>query len=390
MSLELVEGERLAVAHACQEIGVLRFGVGHFGDLLHDVGNRALETLIHLAQRTFDVGDLALAFVALAFEDDLTAVVVGVYDLAPDAHGVGMLLRSVDLDLHGRGVVLAQQVLHGVHVVLSHIRESAAVVVPVAAERGVHAVFVVGFVGRRAEPHVVVQLFRDGLGLEVLLPHPEEFPGESRGSGDGHLEGPSQQAAVDEFLERFDRRAQSVEGVLEAEPGVQAEDASVLPDGLHHALALADGARHRLLAPDVLAGLGRLDGHDAVPVGRGGDVYDVDVGVGDQIPVVVIAFEGLVELLAAQRDGAFEVFAVDVADRHQAACIVGGEMIAALADAAHADDALRELVARGDEFGASEHAARHDGQQRQPACLFQKISAVTHSISGCVFFGCSQ
>ena len=267
-----------------------------------------------------------------------------------------------------------------------HIRESAAVVVPVAAERGVHAVFVVGFVGRRAEPHVVVQLFRDGLGLEVLLPHPEEFPGESRGSGDGHLEGPSQQAAVDEFLERFDRRAQSVEGVLEAEPGVQAEDASVLPDGLHHALALADGARHRLLAPDVLAGLGCLDGHDAVPVGRGGDVYDVDVGVGDQIPVVVIAFEGLVELLAAQRDGAFEVFAVDVADRHQAACIVGGEVIAALADAAHADDALRELVARGDEFGASEHAARHDGQQRQPACLFQKISAVTHSISGCVFF----
>ncbi len=43
VSLELVEGERLAVAHACQEIGVLRFGVGHFGDLLHDVGNRALK-----------------------------------------------------------------------------------------------------------------------------------------------------------------------------------------------------------------------------------------------------------------------------------------------------------------------------------------------------------
>ena len=118
-----------------------------------------------------------------------------------------------------------------------------------------------------------------------------------------------------------------------------------------------------------------------MPVGRGSDMYDVDVGIGNQVPVVVVAFERLVELLAAQRDGAFEVLAVHVADRNQAARVRGREVVAALADAAHADDALGELVARGDESGASQNAARDNRQQRQSAYLFQKISAVTHFIS---------
>ena len=218
------------------------------------------------------------------------------------------------------------------------------------------------------------------MGLEVLLPHPEEFPGESRGSGDGHLEGPSQQAAVDQLLERLDGGAQAIEGIRETEPRIEAEDAVVALDGLHDALALADGTGHRFLAPDVLAGLGGLNGHDAVPVGRGGDVYDVDVGVGDQIPVVVIAFEGLVELLAAQRDGAFEVFAVDVADRHQTALLGAGEMVAALADAPDADDAFGELVARRHVFRAAEHMARDDRQQCHAAQCFQKIPAGTHIV----------
>ena len=289
-----------------------------------------------------------------------------------------MLLRGVDLDLHGRGVVLAQQVLYGVHVVLAHVRQAASVVVPVTAERAVDTVFVVGLVRRRAEPHVVIQFGRNGLRREVLLPHPEEFPGEARGSRDGHLEGPSQQSAVDQLLQRLDRRAQSVEGVLETEPRVQAEDAAVLLHRLHDALAFADGACHRFLAPDVLAGPGRLDGHQSVPVGRGGDMHDVDVGIGNEVAVVVVGFEGLVELLAAQRHGAVEVVPVDIADRHQPAGVVRREVIAALADAAHADDAFGELVAGGDVFGASEHAARHDGQQRHAAQRFEKVSAGTH------------
>ena len=49
-------------------------------------------------------------------------------------------------------------------------------------------------------------------------------------------------------------------------------------------------------------------------------------------------------------------------------------MIAALADAAHADDAFGELVARSGELRAAEHLARDDRQQRHAAQRFQKIS----------------
>ncbi|CCZ76045.1 unknown [Alistipes finegoldii CAG:68] len=285
-----------------------------------------------------------------------------------------MLLRSVHLDLDGRRLVLAQQVLHGVHVVLAHVGKTAAVVVPIAAEGAVHAVFVVGFVGRRSEPHVVIQLGGNRFRSEVFPAHPEELPRESGGARNGHLERPAQQAAVDQLLERLDRRAETIEGILEAEPSVQAEDAVVAPDGFGYALAFADGARHRFLAPDVLAGLGRLDGHDAVPVRRRGDMHDVDIGVGNQAAEVAVGFQRLAELLLSQRNGAFEVFAVHVADCHQPAVLVAGEVVAALADAAHADDAFGELVARSGELRAAEHLARDDRQQRHAAQRFQKIS----------------
>ena len=390
MADALVEREAAPRAHALQEVGVLRFGIGHLGDLLHDVRDRALETAVDLAARALDVGHLAERLVALALEDDLAAVLIRVDDLAPDAHGVVMLLGGVDLDLHGRGVVLAQQVLHGVHVVLAHVGQAAAVVVPVAAEGLVHAVSVVGLPGGRTEPHVVVELRGYGLGLEVVAADPEELPREARGAGDRHLERPAQQPAVDEFLQRLDGRAQTVEGVLEAEPRVEPEDAVVAPHGLDDALALADGARHGLLAPDVLAGARRLDGHDAVPVRRRGDVDDVDVRVGDQVAEVGVGLQGLTKLLLAQLDAALEVTAVDVAHRHQPALLGAGEVVAALADAAHADDALGELVARGDEVRAAEHVARDDGQQRHAAQRFQEVSAGCHISSRFTVFsiGC--
>ena len=292
-----------------------------------------------------------------------------------------MLFGGVDLDLHGRRTVLAQQILYGVHVVLPHVRKAAAVVIPIAAEGLVHAVFVVGFVGRGAEPHVVVQFGGDALRPEVLLADPVEFPGEARGARNGHFQRPAQHPAVDEFFERFDRRPQPVEGVLEAEPRVEAEDAVVALDGFDHAAALADGARHGFLAPDVLARARGFDGHDAVPVGRRGDVHDVDVGVGDQVAVVFVGLERLVEFLVSQFDGRTEMSSVDVADGHQPAAFVAGEVVFAFADAAHPDDALGELVARSHVVGTAEHTARHDGQQRRTAQQLDEVSSIdTHDM----------
>ena len=102
-----------------------------------------------------------------------------------------MLLRCFHLHLYGRSIVLAKQVLYGVEVMLAHIGKAAAVVVPVTAERLVRAVPVVWFVRSRAEPHVIVEHVGHGLGLEIRLAHPEEFPCKAGSARHNNLQRPS-------------------------------------------------------------------------------------------------------------------------------------------------------------------------------------------------------
>ena len=85
-----VEGESLPCMHAFDEIRILRFGIGQLGEFLHDIGNRAAEPLVHLAQRAFDVGRVLLALESFSFENDLAAVLVGIGDLPPDTYGIGV------------------------------------------------------------------------------------------------------------------------------------------------------------------------------------------------------------------------------------------------------------------------------------------------------------
>ena len=53
---------------------------------------------------------------------------------------------------------------------LSHVSQASAVVIPIAAECAVNTMVVIGFVGSWTEPHVVVQLFWDGLRCKVRAP----------------------------------------------------------------------------------------------------------------------------------------------------------------------------------------------------------------------------
>ena len=175
-----------------------------------------------------------------------------------------MLLRCIHFHLDGELVVLAQEVLYGVYIVLSHVAQSAAVIVPVSTEGLVGAVHIVRLVGCRAQPQVIVKFFGNGLYLKVLLTCPEEFPGEAGGSADAYLERPAQQSAVHQFLQWLDLGAQSIECVLESEPGIQTEDAAL--DCFLHPSAFAYGGCHGLLAQDVLTSIGSLYGHDAMPV----------------------------------------------------------------------------------------------------------------------------
>ena len=177
-----------------------------------------------------------------------------------------MLLRRIHLYLHREGVVLAENVLHRIDVVLSHVSQTAGLVVPVAAESLVNTMRIVRLVRSRPEPHVVVKFSRNRLRHKIFLSCPEEFPGKARGSGDPHGQWPAQKPALHEFLKRLHRCSKAVERVLETEPGVQTEDTAVLVDRLHNFLPLADCPCHRLLAEYVLTGAAGLDGHDSVPV----------------------------------------------------------------------------------------------------------------------------
>ena len=151
-------------------------------------------------------------------------------------------------------------------------------------------------------------------------------------------------------------------------------------DGLHHLFPLADGARHGLLAENVLPGLGGLHGHDAVPVGRRGNVDNVHVGVVNQVAPVRVGLQAGSKLLHAGIQCPAQVILVHVAHSHQAATPVAGKVEAAHAYSAGAYDAPRKLVAGRHVAVVSAHFPQHfprqNGKQANPGrSLFDKTSS---------------
>ena len=122
------------------------------------------------------------------------------------------------------------------------------------------------------------------------------------------------------FADVFYRHAHAVEAVLEAEPGVEAEDALVLLDRGDDRTSLGDSPRHGLLAPNVLTRFGRSDGDDGMPVGRGRHMDDVDVLAGQNLAEVLVALA----VGAAGLHCLGEVVGVYVADSQQFAGGVDG------------------------------------------------------------------
>ena len=159
--------------------------------------------------------------------------------------------------------------------VRAEIGHLAARVVVVEAEAVQAAVLVIG--GRRgwAEPCLVVEAFRHGHRLPT-------------GAG-AHLV-----VITDEGRDLLDLADAAVADQLAGEAGdrigplvaARLQHPVVPANGLHHLLTLGDGKRQRLLTVDVLAGLGRGDGHQGVPVVGHRDDHGVDVGAGQQIAEV--------------------------------------------------------------------------------------------------------
>ena len=287
----LVEGEFFARAHTFMEVDDLLRRIGQGGEFLVEIWDVGAEVFEDFPFRPFDVGGV-FVFV-FAIEDDLATISVGELDATPGADGITVLRIGIDLDRDRCLVVFVENVLHGIEVMLPHVAEATAIIVPVATEGAVSAMGIVRFHRRWAKPHIVVELWWHVLFRKIGFTDPEEFPVETGDTGDGDLERPAKQVVHDGFFDLFHRHAHAVEAIFEAEPGIESEDAVVLFHSLYHRHALADRAAHGLLAPNVFAGLGSLDGHESMPVRRCRDVNDIDVFAGEHFAEIFIALDAV-------------------------------------------------------------------------------------------------
>ena len=158
MTIDFVERKLLTCANTFYKVGALWLGIGHFRNLVHNIRYGAFKALENFAFGSLYVRSFSLRFEAFSLENYLTSVGICISYLVPNANSVGMLLGSVNFYLYRRLVVLVQEILHGIKVMLSHISESAAIVIPIATECLVSAVNVIGFVRSRTKPHVIIKV----------------------------------------------------------------------------------------------------------------------------------------------------------------------------------------------------------------------------------------
>jgi hypothetical protein len=80
ITIILVESKLPSVMHAIQPICILWLRIRKLVDHILNMRNRALETLINLAERALYIWNLALALEAFTLEDDLASVRIGISD----------------------------------------------------------------------------------------------------------------------------------------------------------------------------------------------------------------------------------------------------------------------------------------------------------------------
>ncbi len=168
-----------------------------------------------------------------------------------------MLLRSIDLNIDRTCIVFSKQVLDRIEIMLSHITQSSSVVIPVTSEFGVHPFRIVWFEWSRAEPEIIIQLFRNRHWLKLVETAPVEFPVETGYAAYRNLKWPSQDAAINYFLQRLHRCLHSIKLITEPEPGIQPEHTSRSPDRLDNFYSFTDSPGHWFFTPYILSGLCR-------------------------------------------------------------------------------------------------------------------------------------
>ena len=161
VAADLVEAEFSPCCYRHVEVAEHRLRVGQICKSILEVGRVGHEALINLSRRPLKER-LACGFVGsqlAGFEYDTAVVCVPHFHTLPQPHSLGMRrpLRP-RLNFNGAGIVLVEYVLNGVEVMLTHVRKTAAVIVPVAAESPVGAMRMIRFVRGRAQPHIVIEM----------------------------------------------------------------------------------------------------------------------------------------------------------------------------------------------------------------------------------------
>ena len=202
---------------------------------------------------------------------------------------------------------------------------------------------------------------------------PAELPREALAFAEHALDrAGAEESVLHDLPYRLDGRAESVEGVLEPEPRVEAEHPSLGLDHLAHAPSLADRARHGLLAPDVLAGLRGHHALYAVPVRRRADVDDVHAGVVDELDEVPVRLDASPSRLLRRGEPGGHARRVAVGESDQPRSLER-KVVRAVRDLAESDQRARELVGRG--LGPPKHLRGDDVERTDRRGGLQELSS---------------
>ena len=251
--------------------------------------------------------------------------------------------------------VLAHRPSGDVRVVADPVEQLPAAEVHVPAPVEVEDAGVVGELGRRPDPHVVIDFGRDLLARLRSGRH-DVFV---RAGADLDLEDLAEHAVAHEL----DAAAEVGGGAL---PHARLPDAAVLLHRVGDGLALGPGLRERLLAVDVDAGAQERAADHAVPMVR----QAVDRGVGlllrEHLAEVDILLRRGHALLDDVLGSGLQHAAVDVADGDDLDALLGHQLAhvaSALGLQADADEL--EAVTRGDRAVLAERRGRDDGGEAE-------------------------
>ena len=131
-SVAFVQRERLALPDRLMEVRHLRSRVLEGLELLLEPREVRSHAPADTSLRPFDVR--CVLFPVVPVEDDLGAIRILVLDTSPAANRVIMLLVRINKHLHGTLLILSDDVLHRVKIVLAHVSQATAVVIPVTTK----------------------------------------------------------------------------------------------------------------------------------------------------------------------------------------------------------------------------------------------------------------